>query len=94
MGPQTLGVRWSDHHTSIYNVRNLRLACRCAYCVDEWTHEKRIKEENIPDDVRPEKIDSVGRYAFKIQWSDGHDTGIYPFANLRKLCECPACRAH
>jgi DUF971 family protein len=28
----------------------------------------------------------VGRYALSIQWSDGHDMGIYTFDYLRKLC--------
>ena len=31
------------------------------------------------------KIQAVGRYAIQIDWSDGHDTGIYPFARLREL---------
>ena len=31
-------------------------------------------------DVRP-----VGRYAVRIVFSDGHDTGLYTFADLRKL---------
>ena len=61
LGPSQLGIRWDDGHESIYNVRNLRLACRCAHCVDEWTHEKRIQEELIPVDVRPRRIDSRHR---------------------------------
>ena len=33
----------------------------------------------------PQRIESVGRYALQIDWSDGHSTGIYPFARLREL---------
>ena len=40
---------------------------------------------DLPDDVRPVKIEPVGRYALQIQWSDGHETGIYPFRRLREL---------
>jgi DUF971 family protein len=29
----------------------------------------------------------VGRYAYKIVWSDGHDTGIFTLEHLRALCE-------
>ncbi len=92
LGPTKLGVIWNDNHSSLYSVRNIRLECRCANCVDEWSREKILKPETIPMDVKPVKIESVGRYALKIDWSDGHNTGIYPFDALRKLCECPTCQ--
>ena len=28
----------------------------------------------------------VGNYAIKIDWSDGHDSGIYSFNFLREIC--------
>ena len=31
------------------------------------------------------------RYAYKIVWSDGHDSGIYTLEHLRSLCQCPQC---
>jgi len=93
LGPSTLGIVWNDGHESKYTVRNLRLECRCAHCVDEWTREKVIKEENIPLDIKPKKIESVGRYALNFAWSDGHDTGIYTFEQLRSLCECDQCKS-
>ena len=92
VSPQTLGIVWSDGHNSIVNVRKIRLDCRCAHCVDEWSREKILDETKVPLDVRPKKIDSVGRYAFQITWSDGHDTGIFTFSHLRDLCECPQCK--
>ena len=33
----------------------------------------------------------VGRYAISFAWSDGHDTGIYPYDYLLQMCECEAC---
>ena len=36
-GPRELAIRWSDGRESVYDVRDLRLACGCATCVDEWT---------------------------------------------------------
>lgn len=92
LGPTRLGIRWNDGHESVYEVRNLRLECPCAHCVDEWTREKLLKPERVPADVKPLRIHPVGRYAFRIDWSDKHDTGIYPFESLRKLCECPECK--
>ena len=38
------------------------------------------------------QIGLVGRYAVNIQWSDGHDSGIYSYPTLRGACPCPVCR--
>jgi len=92
-GPRTLAIRWADGHESRYEVRALRLACACAECVDEWTGENRLEETAVPADVRPLRVQGVGRYAIQIAWSDGHETGIYPFRRLRALCDCPGCQA-
>jgi len=92
-GPTTLAITWADGHQSAYEVRALRLACGCAECVDEWTGAERLDEAAVPADVRPVRIAPVGRYAIQIAWSDGHESGIYPFRRLRALCGCAACRA-
>jgi len=84
-GPRTLAIEWSDGKETRYDVRELRLACPCAGCVDEATGEKRLRAETVPEDVRPRTISNVGRYALKIVWSDGHDTGIYTYDRLRKI---------
>lgn len=94
MGRKHLGIVWSDGHHSLYNVRDLRLQCRCAVCIDEWTQEKILKDETVPADVKPIHIESVGRYALRFDWSDGHGTGIYTFEHLRSWCECPQCKTH
>jgi DUF971 family protein len=90
-GPRELAVTWADGHESVYEVRELRLACPCASCVDEWTGEERLDDAAVPADVHPLAIHPVGRYAIQIDWSDGHATGIYPFRRLRELCPCEAC---
>jgi ATP-binding protein involved in chromosome partitioning len=84
-GPRTLAVTWGDGVESVYDVRRLRLACGCAVCVDEWTGEGLLDPGSVPEDVRPLRIEPVGRYAIQIHWSDGHDSGIYPFRRLRAL---------
>lgn len=63
----------------------LRLACRCAGCVDEATGANKIKLDRVPTDVRPRKMKAQGNYGVAIEWSDGHDTGIYTFEQLHKL---------
>lgn len=86
-GPQQLGITWSDGTDSSYDVRALRLACGCAQCVDEWTGKGTLDPASVPEDVHPLRIQSVGRYAIQIDWSDGHSTGIYTYRRLRELAE-------
>lgn len=82
---RTLGVRWSDGRESRYDVVDLRRRCPCAECVEEWTRKPLLNPEDVPETVRPQRIQSVGRYALQIQFSDGHSTGIYTYEMLREL---------
>jgi ATP-binding protein involved in chromosome partitioning len=91
-GPRELAIEWGDGHESRYDVHALRLACPCAQCVDEWTGEGRLDPASVPADVRPLRIQPVGRYAIQVAWSDGHDTGIFSFRELRAACPCARCR--
>ena len=82
---RTLVIEWADGAQSLLDVRDLRLACACAECVDEWSGEVHRAKDRVPQDIAPIGIQSGGRYAIQIDWSDGHTTGIYPFERLRKL---------
>ena len=84
-GPRELAIDWSDGVGMVYDVRALRLACASAVCIDEWTGRGRLDPASVPADVHPRQIRRVGRYALQIDWSDGHDSGIYPFERLREL---------
>jgi len=84
---RTLGIAWTTGRTVLYDVVSLRRMCPCAYCVSEETGERTLRPEQIPEDVRPVRIDSVGRYALTIVFSDGHDSGIYPFDALHDRAE-------
>jgi len=86
-GPDTLEIEWTDGSTSAFKVFDLRVACPCAQCVDELTGIRRLDPATVPAGVKPVRIRSVGNYAIQITWSDGHDTGIYSFARLRRLAE-------
>ncbi|HIF91654.1 MAG TPA: DUF971 domain-containing protein [Myxococcales bacterium] len=84
---RTLSIIWADGIESLIDVRALRLACGCANCVDEWSGDALLAPHSVPSDIAPVGIQSVGRYAIQIDWSDGHSTGIYPFERLRKLAD-------
>lgn len=84
-------ITWDDGHAGVYPNDYLRAKCSCASCVDEWTRQPLISQGSIPTDIKIEDLSLVGRYAIRIHWSDGHETGIYPFDYLRELCPCSAC---
>jgi Mrp family chromosome partitioning ATPase/DUF971 family protein len=60
----------------------LRRRCQCASCRDEMTGERILKDEDVPDDVRPVSIEPMGNYAAAVVWSDGHSTSIYPYEKI------------
>lgn len=66
--------------------RRLRLSCRSATMIDEWTGEQLFKEEDIAQDVTAKVVESAGRYAMRIEWSDGHSS-IFPTKRLKELAE-------
>ena len=79
------GVDWSDGNRTALPFRWLRGNCPCAQCVDEWTGVRNVGEADVPFDVEPVRVASVGRYALRITWNDGHDSGIYGYDHLREL---------
>jgi DUF971 family protein len=82
-----VSIKWSDDVETRYNAAQLRRACPCAGCINEWTGEKVLRDDEIPDDLTFRNISIVGRYALNFHFSDGHDTGIFSFAFLRQLSD-------
>lgn len=82
---KTLKILWSDTTSNTYDVRKLRYNCSCARCINEWSGDRSVKLEDIPLDMKPVKIESVGNYAMRITWSDRHDGGLYSYKNLKEV---------
>src|ERR1700755_1992353 len=82
-----LRVPWGDGRECLYAAPLLRRVCPCAQCVNEFTGERVLKPESVPETLTIKDVDIVGRYALNFRWSDGHDSGIYSFRYLRALCE-------
>ena len=80
-----IAIKWSDDSETRYNAAQLRRACPCAGCVDEWTGKKTLQDKNISDALTFKHTSIVGRYALNFHFSDGHDTGIFSFKFLREL---------
>ena len=89
---RTLSVLWEDGARQDFDVRDLRLACRCALCVEEMSGRPLLDPKSVRADVTPRALSSVGNYAITINWSDGHSSGIYSFDRLRALGDSGAAR--
>lgn len=80
-----LRVSFDDGRSFDYPTVHLRGYCPCARCQGHgggplrWVPVTSWRMATV-DDVTP-----VGNYAMCIAWGDGHDTGIYTFANLLEL---------
>ena len=83
----TVSILWGDRRRCRYRAAELRRACPCAQCVNEWTGERVLKAESISENIEIRDLSLVGRYALNFRWSDAHTTGIYSFRYLRELCE-------
>ena len=61
--------------------------------MDEDTGRRVLDPKRVPLDIRITGVQPVGRYGLGLAFTDGHNTGIYKFADFPALCECPACLA-
>jgi DUF971 family protein len=86
-GGSVFEIDFADGHTSIVPNRRLRGYCPCAGCQG---HGGELSYVEGGSDVI-EKIEEVGNYALGFTWGDGHNTGIYRWDYLRRLCTCATC---
>lgn len=94
-------IDWKDGHQSAWGFTWLRNACPCATCHEEREQTGRLPGTPKPKEInplmiyeappKPVEVTSVGRYAIKFKWSDGHESGIYSWEYLRRMCLCDAC---
>jgi DUF971 family protein len=80
-----LEIAWDDGHTSRHRLDVLRAACPCARCQGHSPEQSlNLKPEQFPG-IRLTDLAPVGRYAYNLVFSDGHNTGIYTLQFLREL---------
>lgn len=85
-----LVILWSDGQERRYSFGELRDACPCATCREKRAEPKNPLALNVlsATEARPLTIEGmkpVGNYAYSIEFSDGHDTGIFTLELLQKL---------
>ena len=66
---------------------DVRAACRCAACVNEFTGQPILDPATLPQDIHAKQIDTLGNYAVSILWSDTHASGIFTYKHLEELCQ-------
>ncbi len=79
-------IEWDENDICSLPFKLLRGECPCASCVNEFTGEKMINPDDIPNDIKPTGMEYSGNYAVKIRWSDTHDTGLFTFERLEMIC--------
>ena len=87
----TLVISWSNGEVRKYTVQELRSRCPCATCRQQ---SASAGAEMFPvlstvgqETLQIAGMTPMGNYAYAIEFSDGHNTGIYAFPLLRSLGE-------
>lgn len=81
-----IALRWQDGLEATLAPRALRIVCPCAFCVSEVTGERLLDPASVPEDLGLKDMQPVGNYAYRLLFSDGHDSGIYRLELLHELC--------
>lgn len=89
-------ISWADGHVSTYSLAWLRANCPCATCREEraaaqYQGDELMLSPKPPPSAEIRGAELVGGYAIQFIWADGHSTGIYGFAALRRSCPCEEC---
>jgi DUF971 family protein len=98
-------IDWRDGHKIAWSFAWLRNACPFAMCQVERDRtgreqgadagkpktevQKALAIYEAP--IRSAEVTPVGKYALKVKWSDGHQTGFYSWNYLRRICQCAIC---
>jgi DUF971 family protein len=88
-GATTTEIDWADGHKGVYPHTVLRGYCPCAGCQGHTGSIRFIEPSDRQTEL--EDLEIVGNYAVRLQWFDGHGTGLYSYRYLRVLCRCGVC---
>jgi DUF971 family protein len=78
-------VTFDDDVVCVFPVEELRRACPCATCRSMRDRgEEPWPRPGGPTTIAVADAEFSGAWGISISWSDGHSTGIYPWASLRR----------
>ena len=89
---EELAISWNDGGETYLRLVDLRRACPCAVCGGEPDVLGNIDRPEVTYtaqsfDLRGYQL--IGGYALQPTWGDGHGTGLYSFAFLKRLGTAP-----
>jgi DUF971 family protein len=90
-GTELVEITWSDGTRLVYTPRRLRDACPCATCREQratpagGANPLQVLSAAEVAPLAVAGMKPVGQYAYSIEFSDGHSTGIYTLEYLREL---------
>src|ERR1700712_1647827 len=99
-----MSIDWKDGHWSSWTFGWLRDGCPCATCNEERKADGREPGGPKPKakdtspfalyqaPARPVEVTPVGKYALRFKWNDGHESGIFSWEYLRRVCQCNQCQ--
>lgn len=79
----SFAIAWKDGQVQRFTLKNLQEHCPCALCTE--AREQRVASPQPKGSVSCTHVESVGRYALRVQFTTGCSHGIYNFSLLRKL---------
>lgn len=85
-----LAIAWNDGGESFLRMEELRRNCPCAACGGEPDVMGRVVRPTVEYTAQSfdlREIEYIGGYAIQPRWGDGHRTGLYSWAYLRRLAE-------
>lgn len=84
-----LAIKWSDGREDFIPLGKLRRCCPCAGCKGETdilgNVYKNPEQELTAAAFQLVRMASVGGYAVRPVWADGHTTGIFSFEYLKQV---------
>ncbi len=91
---ENLLIAWDDGLVHRLPWRFIREQCPCATCRAEREKPQPVEDNPLnilkPEEAQPTRpvdVRPIGNYAYGIEFSDGHNTGIYSLEYLRFLGE-------
>ncbi|HUI31101.1 MAG TPA: DUF971 domain-containing protein [Candidatus Acidoferrales bacterium] len=83
-------VKWDDDEEFTMSLQYVRDRCPCASCAGESVLWREYKPSPLkiltPGKYELKTAEVVGNYAIALAWGDGHNTGLYAFDYLYKIC--------
>jgi DUF971 family protein len=90
---EELAIKWDDGSESFIPLQKLRRCCPCAGCKGEMDIMGNVYK-NPPKPLSSQafqlvRLETVGGYAIRPIWADGHATGLFSFDYLKRVADMP-----